>query len=179
MALYHISKVSNLKIIEPRISTHKKPLVYAVKNLTTGLLFGAPKDDFDFLISQQNGVTHLYECYPNAFIEKYSNKQCYIYELEESGFLENQTSWKVELVNPNSVKVINETKVLDLKARLEVEITNGNLVIHKYENSKKYKDFVEEQLTTRIFKFGILDKEAIRPDILKHHGKLIEKLKQN
>lgn len=41
--LYHISNVHGLKILEPRISTHGQAYVYAVDNLTIGLLFGAKK----------------------------------------------------------------------------------------------------------------------------------------
>ena len=54
--LYHISKIAGLKILKPQVSTHKKAYVYAIENVVTGLLFGAPHDDFDFIISEENGI---------------------------------------------------------------------------------------------------------------------------
>lgn len=51
--LYHISKIAGLKILKPQVSTHKKAYVYAIENVVTGLLFGAPHDDFDFIISEE------------------------------------------------------------------------------------------------------------------------------
>lgn len=40
--LYHISKTAGLKKLKPQVSTHKKPYVYAIENVVTGLLFGGP-----------------------------------------------------------------------------------------------------------------------------------------
>ena len=39
--LYHVSSTQNIKVLEPRVSTHGKAYVYAIENLVTGLLFGA------------------------------------------------------------------------------------------------------------------------------------------
>lgn len=39
---YHISKAKGLSALKPQVSTHKNPYVYAVENVVTGLLFGAP-----------------------------------------------------------------------------------------------------------------------------------------
>lgn len=65
--LYHVSATPGIKVLELRVSTHGKAYVYAIENLITGLLFGAPKDDFDFLIStNESGFPTCYECYPGA-----------------------------------------------------------------------------------------------------------------
>lgn len=71
MKIYHVSKIPNLTILEPRISTHGKPWIYATRNLTTALVFGAPKDDFDFILGvNKSGQTELYETYPK-FLKLY------------------------------------------------------------------------------------------------------------
>ena len=62
--LYHISKTAGLKKLKPQVSTHKKPYVYAIENVVTGLLFGAPHDDFDFIISEENGIPVLWNAIP-------------------------------------------------------------------------------------------------------------------
>ena len=45
MKLYHVSKVPNLKVLEPRISTHGKEYVYATTNLEFALFFGGKESE--------------------------------------------------------------------------------------------------------------------------------------
>lgn len=90
--LYHISQTAGIKVLQPRVSTHQKAYVYAVENLTTGLLFGAPHDDLDFIIREEGNVPTLMECYPDALSIKFTGKACSIYEVPEAGFLRNQTA---------------------------------------------------------------------------------------
>ncbi|MCL2621428.1 MAG: hypothetical protein FWD32_00105 [Firmicutes bacterium] len=178
MKIYHVSKTTDLKFIEPRISTHSKPWVYAINNLTTALIFGAQKDDFDFILGiNKKGQTVLEETYPNAFEIIYKEKACSIYELENSGFCEDKTSWKAEIVSENKTKVIRETKINDLKSVLENEIKKGNLVLNKFENTKEYKTKVSKHITDRLIRFNILDKE-IRPSIQEHFGEIIKQLQK-
>ena len=66
--LYHISKTAGLKKLKPQVSTHKKPYVYAIENVVTGLLFGAPHDDFDFIISEENGIPVIMEFNKDKFL---------------------------------------------------------------------------------------------------------------
>ena len=55
--LYHASKIRGMRTIEPHISTHGKAYVYAIRNQVTAVCFGAPKDDFDLLMDNQDGKT--------------------------------------------------------------------------------------------------------------------------
>ncbi|MDD4381770.1 MAG: hypothetical protein PHE21_00265 [Candidatus Dojkabacteria bacterium] len=45
--VYHSSKVSGLKVLEPRSSTHKTPWVYATKDIATTAMY--LEDNFDFI----------------------------------------------------------------------------------------------------------------------------------
>ncbi len=155
--LYHVSRTGNLKVIEPKISTHNKAYVYALRNLHTALLFGAEKDDFDFILDEINGKPRIYECYPNAFKEIYSEKSCSIYELEETGFRQNMTDWKPELVSEQAVEVIKEIKVTNLYDILMEEVEKGNIILNLYEHSKEYKSMISNHILDRIVRFGILD----------------------
>lgn len=103
--LYHVSSTSGIKILEPRVSSHGKAYVYAIDNLVMALLFGAKHDDFDFLLTEEEGKPTVYECYPNAFEKVYVGKSCAVYELKEDGFLSGMTSWEPELVCENKVEV--------------------------------------------------------------------------
>ena len=124
--LYHISPNAGLKTLCPHVSTHKKAYVYAARNMVTGLLFGAKHDDFDFIIStDDNGLTTVYECYPNAFINVFRDKSCSVYMVEEDGFQQGLTSWDEELVCDTEVAVQDEIKIGDLYERL-IEEAQGN-----------------------------------------------------
>lgn len=173
--LYHISKTAGLKILKPQVSTHKKAYVYAIENMVTGLLFGAPHDDFDFIISEENGKPVIMECYPNAFHLIFKDKGCSIYEISEDGFVRGMTSWSPELVSEAEVTVIREISVSDLYLRLLDEESSGNLRIHRYEDSANYKSTVSEHIVDRLIRFDAVytDNEKIK----KHYGKIVDALK--
>lgn len=173
--LYHISKTAGLKTLKPQISTHGKPYVYAVETVVTGLLFGAPHDDFDFIISEENGVSLIMECYPDAFRRSFQDRKCSIYELGDEGFVRGMTSWDPELVNENEVAVLREISVNDLYARLLEEEAMGNLIIRRFENNADYKHSVSEHIVDRLIRFDAVysDDEKIKT----HYGKIVDALK--
>lgn len=173
--LYHISKTAGLKTLKPQVSTHKKAYVYAVENMVMGLLFGSPNDDFDFIISEENGIPVIMECYPDAFRSIFEDKKCSIYEVGEDGFMRGMTSWSPELVSENEVAVIREIPVNDLYSRLLYEAANGNLTIRRYEDTPDYKSLVSEHIVDRLVRFDAVYTEDER--IIKHYGKLIDALK--
>lgn len=154
--LYHVSNNAGLKILQPRISTHKKPYVYAIENMITGLLFGVKHDDFDFIIStDDNNNPIVYECYPDAFQKIYQGKGCSAYEVSDEGFMRGMTSWDVELVNDNEVSVINEIVIADLYERLLEEEKNGNLKVYRYECTDEYRKTIASHIVDRIIRFDI------------------------
>lgn len=173
--LYHISKTPGLKVLKPHISTHKKPYVYAIENVVTGLLFGAPHDDFDFIITGENGVPVIMECYPGAFQSLFQGRACSIYEIPEEGFLRGMTSWTPELVSENEVPVIREISVDDLYLRLLDEEARGDLIIRRYEDNADYKRVIAEHIVDRLIRFDVVYSESER--LKKHYGKLIEALR--
>ena len=155
--LYHVSAIPDIKVLEPRVSTHGKAYVYAIENLVTGLLFGTKKDDFDFIIStDENGIPSCYECYPGALEAKYKDKSCTVYELEEDGFLRGKTSWSVELVCETKVPVQKEVFIPDLYIRLLEEEKRGNLCIRRFENSMEYKQLISRHIVDRLIRFDAL-----------------------
>lgn len=173
--LYHISKTTGLKILKPQVSTHKKAYVYAIENVVTGLLFGAPHDDFDFIINEENGIPVIMECYPDALRLLFKDRGCSIYEVSDEGFLRERTSWSPELVSENEVAVIREISVNDLYLRFLDEEANGNLIIRRYEDTADYKSMVSEHIVDRLIRFDAVYTESER--LQKHYGKLIEALK--
>lgn len=156
--LYHVSPTPNLHNLTPRISSHHKPFVYAIDNLTTALLFGARKDDFDFLLDTdaQNRPV-LYECYPDAFQKIYQGKNCSVYELEDTGFNRNVTGWPPELVCETPVPVVRETAVPDLYQRLLEEEKAGRLTIHRYTQTPEYRRLIAGHIIDRLIRFHLLE----------------------
>lgn len=156
--LYHVSLTPNLHTLTPRISSHHKPYVYAIDNLTTALLFGARKDDFDFLLdtdAQDRPV--LYECYPDSFRKIYQDKGCSVYELEDTGFLRNVTGWPPELVCETEVTVEREVAVPDLYARLLSEEAAGRLIVHRYSQNPEYRRLIAGHIVDRLIRFDLVE----------------------
>lgn len=156
--LYYVSPTPNLRTLTPRISSHHKPYVYAVDNLTTALLFGAKKDDFDFLLDtdgQNQPVLH--ECYPDAFRKIYQGKGCSVYEVEGDGFLRNLTGWAPELVCKTEVAVVKEVAVPDLYTQLLLDESAGRLTVHRYHQSPEYRRLIAGHIVDRLIRFDLLD----------------------
>lgn len=163
--LYHVSQKSGLKVLQPRVSTHKKAYVYAIENMVTGILFGAKKDDFDFIIStDDNDIPMIYECYPNALQKIYQGKRCSVYEVLEEGFQRGMTSWSPELVCENEVDVKNEVIIEDLYQRLVEEEQKGNLKVYRYEDNAKYKSMIASHIVDRLIRFEIDLKKCMEQD---------------
>lgn len=176
--LYHVSNIRGLKVLEPRLSTHGKSYVYAINNMVTALLFGASKDDFDFLMDENElGIPVVYECYPNAFEKIYSNKSCSVYGIDESGFMGGKTGWNPELVNENKVDILSETIIDNLYEKLIEAENNGRLIIHRFENSNEYKKIISNHIVDRLIRFGVLDNPIKDDRLLMYFENIISVLK--
>ncbi|MCM1039987.1 MAG: hypothetical protein NC434_11755 [Ruminococcus sp.] len=159
--LYHVSPQSDLKILQPHVSTHGTAYVYAIEDMVTGMLFGVKQDDFDFLISndENTGIPIICECYPDAFRTVYQGQSCSVYQVAEEGFQRGKTSWDAELVCEKEVSVIKETVIDDLYERLLEEERMGHLMICRYEFRDEYRKKISSHIVDRLIRFEIdLDK---------------------
>lgn len=155
--LYHVSKTAGLTVLKPHLSSHGKPYVYAIENLVTGLLFGVKKDDFDFLLNtDEAGTPVVYECYPDAFRQKYEGQSCSVYEVEDTGFLRGVTGWTPELVCEREAAVVREQRIPDLYARLLEEEQRGTLTIRRYADDPAYRAMIAAHIVDRLIRFDCL-----------------------
>lgn len=176
--LYHVSQQSGLHLLKPRVSSHGKPYVYAVDNLTMGLVFGARHDDFDFLLSDDaEGRPVLYECYPEAFTQVYGGKSCSVYTVSETGFARGVTGWAPELVCEREVPVQQEWRIERLDKRLLQEASSGRLIIHRYAHTNTYKKRIAEHIVDRLIRFDALERLDTDPRFQTHYQKLVEALR--
>ena len=154
--VYHVSAYAGLTTLKPSVSTHGKAYVYAVEDITTGLLFGAEQDDFDFIISTlEDGRTEVCECYEGAFEKRFGGKACSVYTLSDEGFLRGRTNWSAELVCENEVAVLSEERVDDLYSRLLEEVERGVLVLRRYSSDEEYRHRVAWHIVDRLIRFDI------------------------
>lgn len=156
--LYHASNIHNLQYLKPNKSTHGGSY-----DKVTAVCFGAPKDDFDILIDEEDGVPVLFECYPDAFKKVYKGKSCSLYTVEEEQFVSGRTGWDSELVSENTIQVLNEDMILDIYDYI-IEAANRNeCILNLYSDSESYQHMLKEELEERIKDFG-LSKEQMAND---------------
>ena len=177
-SLYHVSAISGLTELIPSVSSHGKPYVYAVADLTTGLLFGAKHDDFDFILdTSTDGITEIYECYPGAFQRTYQGKNCSVYEVSGEGFLAGQTPWDAEMVCVDTVPIQREMVVPDLYHRLLQEERNGTLIVHRYVQSTEYKQTISQHIVDRLIRFDALNQMGEDLRFQRYYSRIIEALR--
>ena len=159
MKLYHVSKVPNIEVLQPKKSTHGIPYVYATSNLELALLFGSSKSygDFDGSYGTKNGKPYFYEAYPNALKRRFENEVCYIYEVDPTTFETGKTSFKAEVVSSEPVKVLNCKKVDDLYSLLLSLIEGGKIDYKSYrKDDLEYVEMINAHIKDRLVNFKIL-----------------------
>ena len=153
--VYHSSKVSGLKILEPRPSTHKIPWVYATKDIaTTAMYLG---DNFDFICQTgfSKGKPYIGERFKGAFDLGYKDKKGSIYYLKPDTFKEGMTSYTPEIVSEVPVKVEKEIPINDVQEYLLNLEKEGKLKIFMFPNtldggSSNKEDIVERGINWTI-----------------------------
>lgn len=174
--LYHVSGKHHLTVLRPKVSSHGKAYVYAVDNLTLGLLFGARKDDFDFIMDADGqGCAEVFECYPQAFEEVYRGVSCSVYTLDNQGFQSGLTGWAPEYVCERDVIPLSEDLIPDLYERL---IAEPGLILHRYENTRAYRQMISNHVLDRLVRFGVLDRLEVDEKLTMRYGKIIGALRE-
>lgn len=185
LKVYHSSKISGLKIIEPRISTHQKSWVYAAKDLATSAMFLG--DNFDFIcqtgVLKTSNIPFIWERFEGAFELAYKNQSGSIYVLDGSNFKEGMTNWSEDMVSENEQKVIKEIIVDDVEEYLKNLEIDKKLKIFYYPNMPEgsaddKSDIIKKAVSwTVLFGEKTLDQiERYHPDVLE---RVINKLKEN
>ena len=174
--LYHTSQTGKIEILIPKVSSHGKAYVYALKNEITSLIFGATHSDFDFIIDEEDEIPVIYECYPNAFKEIFKNKSCYLYELKEDGFKQGITGWDPEYVSENPVKTEKEIFIPDLYEKLIEEVKYGKIKINFYQNNLEYKNMIKDHIQDRLIRFNMIEKAKENPKLMKYFSDIINNL---
>lgn len=151
--LYHASQTSNIKILEPRISNHGKPLVYLSQKRENVLVYlsnavekHCRENGFDHngvytkwgsYGFNREGVLALDEYYPNATRETYEGVSGYIYSTSETG--KPMEDIPFAFVTDKPVEVRGCEFVADAYAALLHAAEQGKIIINSYESSSPQK----------------------------------------
>lgn len=136
--VFHSGKISGLKVIEPHVSSHGHPWVYATTYLGITAAYLGPWSDFDFYQGVDDGVPVLAERYEGAFEKAFAGRKGSIYLLEKKLFLEGKTPFHAEVVTPEVVHPLDEIVIedaADFLRRLERE---GKLKLYFYPNKPRH-----------------------------------------
>lgn len=176
--VYHGSNDKDIKILKPSISTHGESWVYATKDPVMSAVFlGREGGDFTCQVGRnRKGVVFITERFKGAFDLRYKVSGS-LYKLSGDGFLENKTNWTEEVVNPNSVRVLEETDILDVREYLKKLEEDGKLIISFFPDkcnvSEDDSDLVEKGADWTI-KHGVGYLKIIE----RYHPNLIDRIKK-
>ena len=174
--VYHSSKVSGLKILKPRPSTHKIPWVYATRDIaTTAMYLG---DNFDFICQTgfSNGKPYIWERFKGAFDLVYKNKKGSIYYLKPDTFKEYMTSFNSEIVSEVPVKVEKEIPINDVHKYLLNLEKEGKLEIFMFPNTPDGRASDKQDIVERGINWTIDFGESTLEQIVKYHPDVLDRV---
>lgn len=179
--VYHSSDISGLKILEPRISTHKKPWVYATKNIASSAMFLGKNSDLICQTGIIDSKPYIWERFTGALQVAYQGRKGSIYLLEPGTFKSGQTSWSEELVSDHPVTVKKEMIVDDVFEFLKQLKDKRELNIYCYPDAPPGFPSGKQDLIEKAIKWTIEFGEDTLNDIEKYHpditGEIIERLR--
>ncbi len=174
--VYHCSKTSGLKYLEPRPSTHKKPWVYATRDITTSAMFLGENFDFICQTGVANGVPEIFERFSGAFDLAYKGKSGSIYVLSGKNFKEDQTSFKEEVVSEEKETILDEIPVNDAKEFLLQLESEGKINIFRYPNMPEYAPTDKSDIVERGVEWTIDFGERTLNSVEKYHPDVLDRV---
>ena len=134
--VYHGSKESGIKRLEPRKSTHGS-YVYATPERVLALHFsGRSGDDLVYALghfgSDREGPWELVELVPGAFERMYANSSS-IYSLPDDTFEDKHTGFR-EVLSETGVDVIDEEYIPNVYDEIMKVAEQGLFKIYRYPN---------------------------------------------
>ena len=152
---YHASQTNNIKVLEPRVSNHNKPLIYFSNKRENVLVYLSnavekfcKENGFNYngIWSKwasygfsKDGILEIQEYYPNATYETYKGVSGYIYSVNNILNVEKQDDIPNAYHTSENVTVSECEYIADAYEEIQKEIKKGNIVLIKYEDFIKTK----------------------------------------
>ena len=160
---YHASRTKDIKVLEPRVSNHKVPLIYfsskrenvlvylsnAIEKYCneTGFVHNGIYTTWASYGFNEDGKLKLEEYYPNATIETYKGVSGYIYHINEVPNLEKLNDIPYAFKTSTPTKIDSVEYIPDAYLAIMDEVNKGNIVLVKYEDFiKTKKDWLEKTI---------------------------------
>ena len=168
---YHASQVANIKVLEPRISNHKKPLVYLSSKRENVLVYLSnaiekycKEKEFSFNGSWQkwgpygfteDGRLRLEEYYPNAFEETYRGVSGFIYFTSQKPTPEMDIQIRDAVATRQCVPVEGVEFIEDAYEAIMEVAEKGLIEIRKYEEQpQKQLEWIKRIITSEYAEAG-------------------------
>ncbi len=152
---YHATQTKGIKVLEPRVSNHNKPLVYFSNKKENVLVYLSnavekfcKENNFEYngIWSKwasygftKDGILEIQEYYKNATYETYKGVSGYIYKVEEVDKIEKQNDIPFAFTTNEKVKVVDYEYVSDAYEAIMEEVRKGTIALVKYEDFIKTK----------------------------------------
>lgn len=141
MKLYRGTKISGLKVMNPKIVNHDKPYVYATTDKIEAIIYSVKGGNFNYTNIygyDDKGNRCLIERKKNCLEEIYNTTGRY-YILDDTSFKKHKELGvgDNEYVSSVPVKVIEEVKIDNVWDYFKKLESNGSLKIYRYPNRAK------------------------------------------
>jgi len=160
---YHASRTKDIKVLEPRVSNHKVPLIYFSSKRENVLVYLSNAiekycKESGFVHEgiyttwasygfTEDGKLRLEEYYPNATIETYKGVSGYIYHINEVPNIEKLNDIPFAFKTSTPTKIDSVEYIPDAYEAIVEEVNKGNIVLIKYEEYiKTKKDWLERTI---------------------------------
>ena len=164
MTYYHASSVKDLKVLQPGISMHGKSWVYLTDKRENTLVYLCNAiekycKETDFAYEgrcykwasygfNQNGILQLEEYYPNAIWDTYKGMTGYIYSTKMDENIQPLGDIRGAFVTEKPLEISGCEMVPDAYAAIMEAVSNGKMVIRKYEDMSAEKlEWIQNKIT--------------------------------
>ena len=153
--LYHASSIGDIRILEPRISNHGRPLIYFSRKRENTLVYlsnAVEKYCRETGFAHQGiwtkwgsygftkeGILCLQEYYPNAVYDTYKGMAGYIYSTELLRDGEEQADIPDAVITSHPVEVEHCEFVPDAYEAIMGAVDSGQIVLERYEDMSSNK----------------------------------------
>lgn len=155
-SVYHGSKIKNLKIIKPHVSTHQQNLVYATKSPCIATIFLSNSgSDLVYVLGGEGTnekPAYLVERLPGVFDKIFSGEGS-IYTLNSTTFICKDNFWTAEVVAEGPQKVLEEEQVNNILDKLERYQEKGILKLYRYPDRPDFIPLDNSDLIDKYINF--------------------------
>lgn len=174
--VYHSSKTQGLKVLEPKVSTHKVPWVYATKDIVAAALFLGHNFDFICQVGALGEQPIIWERFEGAFDLAYKDKKGSIYYLKPDTFKEGMTTFSLEVVSEVPVKVEKEIIIDNAKEYLLNLEKEGKLEIYMFPNIPKGRPSDKEDIVVKAIKSTFDLGEIVLEQVEEYHPDVLDRV---